>query len=148
MFWRPLVLVLVPITGNHNWTFLYISQNFHGDDIRHSILGLAMVYGASSKFDDSETDCVSIITVLVSEKMMMEMDSISENADAFTPPDATVNLRIFYCKFRGFLITCYNRALPGTRPPHVSSASVNLSSYETLRNELVEEFLLNLSLPN
>jgi len=32
----------------------------------------------------------------------MEINSISENVGSFTPPDATVNLRKFYCKFRGF----------------------------------------------
>ena len=50
----------------------------------------------------SKTDCFSTIRVLISEKIMMEMDSISENVGAFTPSDATVNLRKFYFKFRWF----------------------------------------------
>jgi hypothetical protein len=33
---------------------------------------------------------------------MMDTDSVSENVGAFKPPDATVNLRKLYCKFRGF----------------------------------------------
>jgi len=45
---------------------------------------------------DQHQQCSSI------RKMMMEMDSISEYVGSFTPPDATVKLRKFYCKFRDF----------------------------------------------
>jgi len=45
---------------------------------------------------DQHNQCSSI------RKMTTEMGSISENVGSFTPPDVAINLRKFYCKFRGF----------------------------------------------